>query len=155
MGNFLRDLDRSKVAVKALMEHYKAEGYTVGELVGKEEQKMGDFWYHLLPEQDDTCVEVKFDMYAKRSGNLCFEMSNGSKATGIMITEADKICYVVPSEDVYTVFVFDPEKLRAYIQDPSKVKIKNGGDKKKFVLALAKMTDIVHDALAEEVFYIS
>lgn len=155
MGNFLRDLDRSKGAVNALMEHYKTEGYTVGELVGKEKQKTGDFWYRLLPEHDDVCVEVKFDMYAKRSGNLCFEMSNGSKETGIMITKADKVCYVVPSEDIYTVFVFDPEKLRTYIQDPVKVKIKNGGDKKKFVLALAKMTDIVSDNLAEEIFYIS
>ncbi len=155
MGNFLRDLDRSKAAVNALMEHYKAEGYTVGELVGKEDQKMGDFWYRLLPEHDDICVEVKFDMYAKRSGNLCFEMSNGSKPTGIMTTMADKVCYVVPTDEGARVFVFDPEELRTYIQDPTKVEIKNGGDKKKFVLALAKMTSVVEDGLPQEVFEIT
>lgn len=153
MGNFLRDLDRSKAAVNALMEHYKSKGLEVEELVTRKQQKSGDFTLHL--KDGPLNVEVKFDMYAKRSGNLCFEMSNGNKPTGIMSTPAGRICYVVPSEDVYTVFVFDPHKLREYIQDPAKVKIKNGGDKKKFVLALAKMTDIVHDDLAEEVFYIS
>lgn len=149
MGNFVRDLRRSKDAVNALMEHFRTEGHTVDELVGKEDQKRGDFTY------DGLDVEVKFDMYAQRSGNLCFEKSNGTKATGIMATPADKVMYVVPQNDMLTVFVFDPEKLRDYITNSPNITIKNGGDKRKFVLALAKMTDIMADSLPEEVFFIS
>jgi hypothetical protein len=154
MGNFVRDLRRSKDAVEALMNHYKGLGYEVGELVGKEEQKLGDFWYRPLTDVNRTNVEVKFDMYAKRSGNLCFEKSNGTKATGIMTTQADHIMYVVPGDDTYTVFVFNPEKLRDFIENSPRITIKSGGDKKKFILALAKMTAIVADKLPEEVFFI-
>lgn len=153
MGNFLRDLDRSKSAVNSLMEHYRAQGYTVKELVGKDEQEYGDFTvdFSACPSN----IEVKFDMYAKRSGNLCFEMSNGSKPTGIMTTLADKVYYVVPTDEGAKVFVFDTEELRTYIQNPGNVKIKNGGDKKKFILALAKITDVIDNGLPQEVFDIA
>ena len=154
MGNFLRDLDRSKSAVNALMEYYESKGFKVEELVGKAQQKHGDFAV-TMEDGDVVHVEVKFDMYAKRSGNLCFEMSNGSKETGIMTTLADKVYYVVPTDEGARVFVFDPEKLRTYIQDPTKVTIKNGGDKRKFILALAKITSVVEDELPQDVFDIT
>jgi hypothetical protein len=94
-------------------------------------------------------------MYAKRSGNLCFEMSNGKEMTGIMSTPAAKVYYVVPQEDrSHKVIVFNTEKLRAWIQDPTNVTVKNGGDKKKFVLALAKIEKIIEAGLPEEVFEI-
>lgn len=152
MGSFVRDLRRSKEAVQALMDHYREDDIVVGELEGKENQKKGDFFFEAFGKK--TNVEVKFDMYAKRSGNLCFEKSNGTKATGIMTTAADCIMYVVPSDDAYMVFVFDPKKLRDYIQNSPNITIKNGGDKKKFVLALAKMTDIMADKLPNKVFFI-
>jgi len=150
VGNFKRDLAISQQAVKLLMDHYVNSGYKVGPLEGKENQKKGDFW--ISTDGARTNIEVKFDMYAQRSGNLCFEMSNGKKETGIMTTLADEVCYVVPYEAGFNVFVFCPDELRTYIQDPSKVSIKSGGDKRKFILALAKITDIVEDKLPKQTF---
>lgn len=152
MGHFLRDLDRSKRAVNALLEHYKAIGHAIRELEGKEEQKFGDL--RLTIEEDHVNIEVKFDEMAAKTGNLCFEMSNGSKMTGIMSTKADMVYYVVPNKEAATVYVFDTKKLRDFISEPSNVTIKNGGDRRKFVLALAKIQAVVDSELPEEIFEI-
>ena len=153
MGSFQRDLAISQVAVDLLLDHLADNGYNTSELEGREAQKQGD----ITIEKDGffTNIEVKYDMYAKRSGNLCFEMSNGKKMTGIMITPAERVYYVVPQKGrSHKVLVFDTEKLRAWIQDPDNVVIKSGGDKKKFVLALAKIDKIIECGLPEEVFEI-
>jgi hypothetical protein len=149
MGHFLSDLDRSRDPVNKLMEWYEKTGYIVRELP-KNEQEYGDFSVTLL---DVTVnIEVKFDEMSGKTGNLCFEMSNGSKLTGIMTTKADKVYYVVPNGGTQRVYVFDTEKLRAFIIDPANVTVKNGGDKRKFVLALAKVTKVMEADLPEEVF---
>lgn len=150
MGNFLSDLERSRNAVNSLMKYYREIGHAIHELEGREEQQYGDF--RIVLQEDHVNIEVKFDEMASRTGNLCFEMSNGSKMTGIMATKADKVYYVVPNGESGTVYVFNTEKLRDFICDPMNVKIKNGGDKKKFVLALAKISDVVDKDLPEEVF---
>lgn len=156
MGNFVKDLRRSRAAVDALVNHYSECGFTVDYLEGKEDQEYGDFYVEgLLNGPEKVNCEVKFDMYAKRSGNLCFEMSNGTKETGIMTTKADMIYYVVPGDgDQLRVFTFEPNKLRKFIQDPANVVMKNGGDKGKFVLALVSIADIMEKDVAEERFYI-
>ncbi|TFH22782.1 hypothetical protein E4G67_03970, partial [Candidatus Bathyarchaeota archaeon] len=105
MGHFLSDLDRSKRAVSALLAHYKEMGTAIRELEGKEEQKYGDL--RIVLQEEHVNIEVKFDEMAAKTGNLCFEMSNGSKMTGIMSTKADKVYYVVPNEASATVYIFD------------------------------------------------
>jgi hypothetical protein len=151
---FQRDLVISQIAVDLLLDYLAdVQGYNTLELEGIEAQKQGD----ITIEKGGvfTNIEVKYDMYAKRSGNLCFEMSNGKEMTGIMSTPAAKVYYVVPQEDrSHKVIVFNTEKLRAWIQDPTNVTVKNGGDKKKFVLALAKIEKIIEAGLPEEVFEI-
>jgi len=146
MGHFLSDLERSRVAVNLLMKRYRADGHVVREFETKEEQKLGDFRI-----DDSFNVEVKFDEMAAKTGNFCFEMSNGSKMTGVMTTPADKIVYVLPDGDKYRAYVFNPTKLRAFITDAANVIIKNGGDRKKFVLALAKIAKVVDANLPEEI----
>lgn len=153
MGHFLSDLQRSRHAVNVLLQHYKAIGYVVRELEGKEEQKLGDL--RLTIQEEHINIEVKLDEMAGRTGNLCFEMSNGTKMTGIMTTQADKVYYVVPGKESAMVYVFDTQKLREFISEPSNVTIKNGGDKRKFVLALAKIQDVVDSGLPEEVFEVA
>lgn len=152
MGHFLRDLDRSKKAVSALLRYYKEVGHAVRELEGKDEQKYGDL--RLVLQEEHINIEVKFDEMAAKTGNLCFEMSNGTKMTGIMTTKADRVYYVVPNEEAATVYVFDTEKLREFISNPDNVTIKNGGDKKKFVLALSPIHAVVDSGLPEEIFEI-
>ena len=149
MGHFLSDLERSKEAVILLAKNFESNGYKVRELP-REEQNKGDL--EITKFDELLNIEIKFDIRAKRSGNLCFEISNGTRMTGIMETKADRIYYVVPDDSNYLVFYFDPEKLRTYLKESSNVTIKNGGDKKKFVLALVKISDIVADNLMKSFF---
>ena len=150
MGNFLSDLSRSQEAVELLTKYFVSLGCSVRELP-REEQKNGDL--EITNGDRKYNVEVKFDIMAKRTGKLCFEMSNGMRNTGVMETKADEILYVVPNDKVSkSVFVFVPEELKQYLGDSPKVKIKNGGDKGKFVLALVKMSDVLGDGLQKDFF---
>lgn len=144
--NFLRDLSQSQEAVDAIINHFIDKGFVAYELIGKKQQKFGDLTY-VTTNGDEFFVEVKYDIKAADTNNLCFEMSNGKKMTGIMATKADLVHYVVPRKGYKEVFVFCTEKLRKYIQNPSNVNIKNGGDKKKFILALVSLNKIEHDEL--------
>lgn len=152
MGNFLSDLDKSKEAVNLIMNYLSKLDLDVQE-ASKKEQHLGDIFV-TEKSGDVFTVEVKYDIMAQRTGNLCFEMSNGSKNTGIMTTQADFVYYVVPGKGKKVIFVFKTEKLREFITLPENVIIKNGGDKRKFVLALVKMSDVVDKSLAETVFSI-
>lgn len=146
---FLSDLDKSAVAVNALIDHFKRGGFGVRELP-KDEQKFGDI--ELARDNIKTFVEVKYDIMAGRTGNLCFEKSNGKRATGIMETLADKVYYVVPGKGAKVVFGFSTAALREYLDKSDKVTIKSGGDRKKFVLALVAIADVIGDGLCEEFF---
>lgn len=149
MGHFLSDLDRSRGPVNKLMEWYEGVGYDVREFE-RSEQEFGDF--SISKDGETTNIEVKFDEMSDKTGNLCFEMSNGSKMTGIMTTKADKVYYVVPNGQTQTVYIFDTEKLRQFISEPANVTVKNGGDRRKFILALAKVQTVVDAGLPDEVF---
>ena len=150
MGHFLKDLEASQEAVDAIMDYLTDKGHVPFELEGKE-QKLGDIG--LLQEDGSQFnIEVKYDMAARRSGNLCFEMTNGRKLTGIMTSKADAIYYVVPGKDKKDVYVFNPCKLRKYIQDPGNVKMVNGGDRRRFSLALVPIQKVLDDGLPSESF---
>jgi hypothetical protein len=151
MGHFLSDLDRSQGAVVALTEHFESLGFEVRPLP-REEQIKGDL--ELKGSSGIKNVEIKYDIMAARTGNLCFETSNGTKMTGIYKTEADFICYVVPRKDGKEVYVFNPTSLRKYVETSPNVKIKNGGDKRKFILALVKLTDVIEDELISEQLFL-
>lgn len=151
MGHFLSDLDRSQGAVQALTKHFELLGHEVRELP-RAEQIKGDL--ELKGPGGLKNVEIKYDMMAARTGNLCFETSNGTKMTGIYKTEADFICYVVPRKDGKEVYVFNPRSLREYVETSSNVTIKNGGDKRKFILALVKLTDVIADGLVSEQLFL-
>lgn len=150
-SSFRRDFVRSQEAVVALLDYFIDEGHIAWELE-KDEQHLGDIYTEQFGVQ--VHVEVKFDIMAARTGNLCFEMSNGTKMTGIMTTQADEIFYVVPDGNKKKVFVFDPDKLRSYIKNLPVKNIKNGGDKKKFILAVVSIQDIIDAELPERVFHL-
>jgi len=151
-SSFRKDLSRSQEAVFAVMDHLIDQGHEVRELEGKEEQAFGDL--AVKQAESQLNIEIKYDIMARRTGNLCFEKSNGKKSTGVMTTRADKIFYVVPQGRTKRVFVFDPTKLREYIEASPYVQIKNGGDGKRFILAIVKIDHVVADKLPDEVFEI-
>jgi len=155
VGNFLRDLDTSQEAVQLVMTHLIDRDLICYELVSKEEQKLGDI--RVLFDDNlgvELNIEVKFDVMAEQTGNLCFELSNGSKLTGILETGADEVFYVVPDGKSKKIFKFEIDELRKYILNPLNVIIKMGGDKKKFSLALVSMHKIVKDDIPFEVVVI-
>ena len=149
MGNFLKDLDDSQEAVQIVMAHLTDNDFVCHELTTREEQKLGDI--RVLLDEAEFNIEVKFDKRAERSGNLCFELSNGKKLTGMLETGADEVFYVVPDGKARKIFKFEISKLRKYILDPLNVVIKKGGDGKRFDLALVKMHKIVEDGVPFEV----
>lgn len=140
MGNFLKDLDSSKkgvqIAAKLARELIGGEP----EELDKPNQIYGDF------KIGGRNIEVKYDMYAKRSGNLCFEISNGKGPTGIFKTLSDQVYFVVPQEEGFRVFDFNREKLVNWLNDPANKMHwveKSGGDKKKFKMRLVKISAVV------------
>ena len=155
MGNFLKDLADSQVAVDKILDHLIDSGWVAHELEGKREQKCGDVCYYPEGELDNPInLEIKYDKMSARTGNMCFEVANNTGMTGICRTKADKIIYVLPGKP-HMAYVFDPERLKTYLFDTknsSKVKIKPGGDGKRFTLALVKIDTIISDEVCEEVW---
>lgn len=149
--NFKKDLDQSKEAVDAILDYLIDSGYPAFELIGKVAQKSGDIGY-LNTKKIQRNIEVKFDIMAEKTGNLCFEMSNGKKPTGIMATLADYVYYVVPNGNIKQVYVFTTSKLRNYIQQPGNARITNGGDRRRFSLALVPINKVVKDKLPRKMF---
>jgi hypothetical protein len=152
---FLRDLAESQVAVDGLLNFLIDRGYVAHELEGKKEQRNGDIRFYPNGDLDNPMdIEVKYDKRSKSSGNLCFELSNNKGLTGISITKAERVAYVCPNKDkTFDVFLFVTTELREFLFDTknsSKVTIKNGGDGKRFSLALVKKRTIIEEKLFTE-----
>jgi len=154
---FLRDRAESQVAVDGLLNFLIDRGYVAHELEGRKEQRNGDIRFYPKGDLDNHMdVEVKYDKMSRRTGNMCFELCNTKGLSGIAKTKADRIAYVCPNKDnTFDVFLFEPTTLKNFLFDPAnsesgnkKVKIKNGGDGKRFSLALVK----IHTIIDEKVF---
>lgn len=147
--SFLRDLEESKIAVAAVSK-YLSDTYSdckVEELP-RVRQHEGDLEVE-LEDGDKFTVEVKYDILAKKTGNLCFETHNGKgDLTGISSTDADDVCYVVPKKNGFTLYIFKTDALRKYLFDPintKKIRQVYGGDKKKFSMMLVSIYNIEND----------
>lgn len=155
--SFRKDLAASKKGVDVAIVYF-AQKYNAGiRELPKDEQTNGDFE---VEADKDICgnffVEVKFDMMAARTGNLCFEVDNGKKATGILATNANKIVYVVPNNERFKLYVFDKTTLLSYLcgtgpGPSSKFRLVRGGDNKRFGMVLVPLTTIEADKICEEI----
>jgi len=96
-------------------------------------------------------IEVKYDIMAENTGNMCFEFSNGKgKLTGIFATEADLVTYVLNNGDNYTLYIFNKALLKEYLgsdKNIGSVRIVNGGDKKRFTMALSPIENMAKLAI--------
>jgi len=161
MGHFLKDLEESKVAVsivKTFLDslHEAADNVVIADLE-KARQIEGDV------EITSDCgisysVEVKYDMMAKRTGNLCFETHNKKgKLTGISSTEAHEVHYVVPDDKGFTLYMFKTEDLRNYlfnVANASRFRSVKGGDRWATFMLLVKREMIEEDNVAYRVEHI-
>lgn len=138
---FVKDMAASKEAVNLLMDYLADQGELVFEC-DKAAQHLGDI--KMERPDGDVFIEVKYDLMAKRTGNLCFELANNKGPTGIATTGAHWVYYVVPAEgEQRLVFRFSTEKLRAFIESSPHVQIKQGGDGKRFKLAIVSIKHIM------------
>lgn len=149
-SSFKRDLEESRKGVKVAADYFSTKLGAPTRELPKAEQASGDF------ECAGLFVEVKFDLMAARTNNLCFEVDNGKKATGILATKADKIVYVVPMAEGagFKLFVFGKDNLLGYLKDPASVgkfRLVRGGDNHKFGMILVSLERIVEDKVAEEI----
>lgn len=102
-------------------------------------QKHGDF--QIVGHSCGTLfnVEVKYDIMAENTGNMCFELANGKgDYTGIMSTQADILAYVLNNKGSYVVYLFSLPNIKEFLFNGNKsVRVVNGGDRKRYSMALA------------------
>lgn len=140
---FPKDLADSEKAVNAVLDHLIDNGQVAYHLEGKEEQKRGD----IHDETANVDIEVKYDIKSSETGNLCFEIDNGNKLTGICATTAHHIYYVLPHNGKFRLLRFLTDELKGYVLDPANknVRFVKGGDRRKFNLALVSIDNIIAD----------
>lgn len=122
----------------------------------KDEQKTvkHDIYELDSAESQNLTIEVKYDLMARKTGNLCFEIGNttkkdGAKPTGIAITESKEVWYVTGQPEDYVVIRFDTVKLLQYLlyclATKNGIKVVNGGDQNRFTLLLVKAKSIIEN----------
>lgn len=161
MGNYFfpKDLEESKVAVEISRQYIlKYHGnHTEANILLVDRQKEGDIEVIVKDKNnklvEEYTVEVKYDMMARKTGNLCFEISNGAgDLTGIASTDAHIVHYVVPKDNGFTLYEFDTDELKDYIFDSlnhnnKKVRQVKGGDRKAYSMLLVSIDNIINDDL--------
>ena len=97
-------------------------------------------------------IEVKFDIKALQTGNLCFEFTNGKKSTGICVSKAQEIWYVLKTKkkNTYQIIKFKRAELMQYLlfntlANPSKQRIAFGGDRKSFGLIIIPLETVLEE----------
>lgn len=107
-----------------------------------------------VPLEKQMTIEVKYDIMARKTGNLCFELGNftkkdGHKKTGVAVTQAKEVWYVTGTPDDYVVIRFNTVKLLQHLlyamATKSDVKVVNGGDQNRFTLLLLKASSILEN----------
>ncbi len=155
---FLKDLEESKVAVNVVKSylsqlHKNVKGLEITELE-RARQKEGDLEV-TFKRKASYCVEVKYDMMAKKTGNMCFETHNKKgDLTGIASTEADEIHYVVPRDEGFILYVFNTKSLRKYLYDEKnigKFRMVKGGDRRATSMILVKIDVLLEDNVAHKI----
>lgn len=88
--------------------------------------------YDIISNNPTITFEVKMDLYATKSGNLCIEFFNSKKnrPSGIMITKANYWIHVLIENENIVPYIIKVCELKNFINTilPHKT-ITNGGDK--------------------------
>jgi len=135
MGNFIKDKKRGEIGEKIAFQVLESE-YPKTEIL-KAQGKQPDWDFAI----GKMYFEVKYDEMAFDTGNICFEVSNGTKLTGIFASKSHEILYVIPTKKSkeYQVFKFNRIKLLKWLdENPTLTRAVNGGDRNKFSLLLVK-----------------
>lgn len=152
---FLADLGDGKKAEQYIAKFYK-ERHPTCDFVTFNPDKAYDISLS-FPRKESLHIEVKFDKYAVKSGNLCFELQDHNGApSGIMATEAHVMVFLVGkslSDRNKMIFEFDVDGLRKFIEhhmDSGQFKIVKGGDNKAFEMMLVPIETIMKEEFCKK-----
>lgn len=157
--SFLSDRKRGEIGERVVASILKV-AYPKDEITKSEGKIDWDFTVSFKHKGDKKCVpahtsykryEVKYDEKARDTGNICFEVSNGTKLTGVFASKVDYVFYIVPTKqkDTYEVFKMGRHQIVDWLKNnPKLTKAVNGGDKNKFSLLLVKK-DVLLNAISE------
>jgi len=155
-NKFLSDLSDGKKAEQYIEKLYKKNFYPTSDYssfhIGKEYDISFSF-----PRKDSIHIEVKFDKYAVKSGNLCFELQDHkARPSGIMATEAHLMVFIVAKslQSKKQIFEFDVPALREFIEehvDSTTYKIVKGGDGNAFEMMLVPITEIIKEPFCKRI----
>lgn len=129
-----RDLKNGKDGETIVRDFFTARGFLVNIKQGKFQPY--DLEVH-HPATGTFTIEVKYDLYSAKSGNLAFEYFNPKqeKPSGILATKADYWCHVLPSK---VILITPTELLKRFTKEVKPKKIVTcGGDKNSSMLIYA------------------
>lgn len=158
MGNFVKDKQQGDLAEDIVLDLLKDE--MPDTKFKKTKGKNSD--YDIIEDsrrKDKLTVEVKFDIKAAQTGNLCFEFTNGKKPTGVCVSKAKEIWYVLKTrkKNHYIIIKFNRAKLLQNllyyaVTKPTKgIRLVYGGDRGAFGLILIPLKTIVEEEFGEVV----
>jgi len=120
MSSFLKSKDLGDYAEKEVEKLFSFMGMT---------SKSNNIEYDLLVEYDRPfSLEIKYDIYAAKSGNIAIEYFNTkkNKPSGIMASKADFWIYYLGEDSIYFITL---KKLIEFTQKEQPFRLVEGGDK--------------------------
>lgn len=101
--------------------------------------------YDIISSNPILTFEVKMDLYATKSGNICIEFFNSKKniPSGIMITKADYWIHVLIENEIMVPYIISVCELKKFISTTSPHKTITSGGDKNANLFLYKKEDIL------------
>ena len=156
-NKFLKDLGDGKKAEQYIAKLYQDNFFTTCDYVTFYPGKEYDISFS-FPRKASIHIEVKFDKYATKSGNLCFELQDHkARPSGIMATEANLMVFIVAkslNSKNKQIFEFDVPELRAFIEahiDTTVFKIVKGGDGNAFEMMLVPISEIIQESFCKRI----
>lgn len=153
---FLNDLSDGKKAEEYIAKLYKKNFFPTCDYISFNINKDYDISFS-FPRKDSIHIEVKFDKYAVKSGNLCFELQDHkARPSGIMATKAHLMVFIVAKslQSKKQIFEFEVPELRDFVEehlDSGQYKIVKGGDGNAFEMMLVPITEIVKESFCKKV----
>lgn len=127
-GGFKRSLSLGNQAEALLQATLKEAG--IDSTINSDRRKLKDYDVIATLTDDSTVsFEVKFDMYAAKSGNIAIEFFNSKSSTpsGLTATKADLWCHVITNP--MSVWVASVVRLKKFCEEVKPLRtITSGGD---------------------------
>jgi len=92
-------------------------------------------------KHETSKYEIKADRLSYKTGNVCIEIANCGRPSGITSTKSDYWGYFVIKPDGYDLYLIPTEELKEMI-NPKKYKVLRGGDGKKSELILIPISHL-------------